>query len=988
MFVKQNRGYNILNLLVILIFTLSLWGCFGGMNPNESKSLLDNPEGEEMTGTPLALSGAVMIPQSAAAAVSASSSQALQVSAIQPSQFVTLVNAPDGTLVQFFNSRFQIVDSGEVKGGQFSITLDTDDYLDPSDPNFVVLYIRTITGSGANAYVQLQAISEPITDEGMTTIGEEVQPSSGQKVVTADVNPTSTVVALSVLSESSVNLMDPSQSTPSMSALSSNNAPSGSQLYYAIRMFSTSSRQMEDYVSEFVSVMSGFYQALSDEEMKDMAKKGVFRDGEGYDDKGDSGGSSNSDNLLISLLMTSFMTGGVVGLSPAAEVKTTMKGDFFILKTCGTILDLDPISGISQEEITRFVYTGVDSEDEKISLACVDKLIDFAGEFLEIGSPPPDNLPKIKSIGLTLARKARRAINNWVSGVNRLYVNMPEMASFGRENLDILALAMIGGTDVIAKEADQVLIVRDTIEELSQYLKGTSLSKREIANVVRDLSRPVMEGTPPVDTLIGVKANLVPQAELTEIDEIGDYLEFDGGGDKEEEGDFRAFEGFDEAKYKAVTPAKDKPFVKKKASEDPSLKKKKDAMRIASKAFFDFWGKHSSEILSHMSGDNGPMSFYTPQNFSTYVMDFTMDFAAILVHNLIAIHGIDSLVDDKDDGGLFYQKIQHFLSTILEQDGFFADDGCQTRCNDTFCYTECPNNGGDKGRTCQSDWHCPLGTYCDVGTGTCQGWCFTGGGVGDGTRDGGEQCGCPADCMNGQCNQDSFTCEFSFCHGSQSESCFTITSSEICNSAYTYDFIWGEHHNCYWDTNLNGCYVWGSQGEYVCADVPQVPSCNPIWIGDRGFSIDGIPVLDLCGSIPNVNQTRCNNTYFADGPSYRDCQWVGESCLPNVSETCAPLNHWEVCSGANLGEGYNCNTVMSEGPCNSSYYLTSGNPHACWWDATAYGGAGGCMHWSQEVCPYVIPYAEGGYCTDGQDNDEDELTDCLDDNCNSDPACQ
>ena len=96
---KQNRGYNILNLLVILIFTLSLWGCFGGMNPNESKSLLDNPEGEEMTGTPLALSGAVMIPQSAAAAVSASSSQALQVSAIQPSQFVTLVMGPSSNFL-------------------------------------------------------------------------------------------------------------------------------------------------------------------------------------------------------------------------------------------------------------------------------------------------------------------------------------------------------------------------------------------------------------------------------------------------------------------------------------------------------------------------------------------------------------------------------------------------------------------------------------------------------------------------------------------------------------------------------------------------------------------------------------------------------------------------------------------------------------------------------------------------------------------------
>ena len=529
MFVKQNRGYNILNLLVILIFTLSLWGCFGGMNPNESKSLLDNPEGEEMTGTPLALSGAVMIPQSAAAAVSASSSQALQVSAIQPSQFVTLVNAPDGTLVQFFNSRFQIVDSGEVKGGQFSITLDTDDYLDPSDPNFVVLYIRTITGSGANAYVQLQAISEPITDEGMTTIGEEVQPSSGQKVVTADVNPTSTVVALSVLSESSVGLMDASQSVQAMSAFSSDSTLSGSQLYHAIRMFSTSSQHMEDYVSEFVSVMSGVYQSLSDAQMKDIAKESAF--GGREDDKSDSQESA-SENLAISLLVTSFMTGGVVGLGPNLIAKTTMKGDFFILKTCGTILDLEPVEGISKAEITKFVYTGFDSEDEKISLACVDKLIDFAGELLEIGSPPPDILPKIKSIGLHLARKARRVINNWVSGVNKLYVNMPEMASFGKKNRDILTLAMIGGTDVIAKDADQVLTLRDTLEELSPYIQGSSLSERDIANVIRDLSHPVMQGTPPVDTLIGMKDNIVPQGEITTIEEIGDYLGLDdeGGG--------------------------------------------------------------------------------------------------------------------------------------------------------------------------------------------------------------------------------------------------------------------------------------------------------------------------------------------------------------------------------------------------------------------------------------------------------------------------
>jgi hypothetical protein len=170
-----------------VILSLSLAGCFGGVNPNALKGSSTTDTEEASIPTTLTLS--VVIPENVSNTISASQSSltalamngALQAAAADDdgSSIGNEAAAPDGTKVQLLNYQFKLIDTVTTKGGTIEANVDSANFIHGDHYTFVM---RTITpfGSSGHAVVQMNVVSLPQNQFVGNTIslGSIISPAS------------------------------------------------------------------------------------------------------------------------------------------------------------------------------------------------------------------------------------------------------------------------------------------------------------------------------------------------------------------------------------------------------------------------------------------------------------------------------------------------------------------------------------------------------------------------------------------------------------------------------------------------------------------------------------------------------------------------------------------------------------------------------------------------------------------------------------------
>ena len=396
-------------ILIIVGVCLSLVGCFGGMNPNETKGLTGDTEIEDGIVSPMTVDGTVQVPATLAMG-SLSSLQALAIPSIDQESLTAVTDAPDGTLVEFMDAQMQVVTTGTVSGGKFSVDLDAEDFIDPQDPDFITMLIRTTSEIGGEKHVQLQVVSQPVTEEGLAVVGQSLETASLDGEIEADVTPGSTGIILSLLKDASTNpiSLDVGKKAGSQSqALAVGDFLTGRELYHALKMFKLGQDFNEKFTKDLIDLI-----VQTAKMMNDPNKNGPFLPLPGGTDRGDS--SNGSPNLqgppsnyyqtqsatsplpaessfygdtypsiLQSFLSSLMMSGAIVNLEQGSSFETTVKFDMVLLKMCGLLAGyFYRPEGISLGDIERFIYTGSGPQSGAIMENCSDKAVNLAQAFL------------------------------------------------------------------------------------------------------------------------------------------------------------------------------------------------------------------------------------------------------------------------------------------------------------------------------------------------------------------------------------------------------------------------------------------------------------------------------------------------------------------------------------------------------------------------------------------------------------------------------
>ncbi|OGQ55629.1 MAG: hypothetical protein A3I75_03610 [Deltaproteobacteria bacterium RIFCSPLOWO2_02_FULL_50_16] len=252
----MGRGLSVIKTKIyhlgLSLLLVGLTSCvFGGVDVQDKG--MTGPDSEAPADDTImsAFSGSVQVPATAAASLSAltSSASALQAATqYTTSSLASSVPAPDGTVVEFLNTSLEARASLTTQGGQYSGTLNILDFLDPEDPDYVTMIVRTISGSGDRIIVQLQVIVKPLTDF--------VEEGSGQALTTsvgADINPFTTIKALPLFKELGANPMNPASTLAALN--SSGRHLFGRDLLDALRMMEVSQEVIEGLFPEFIETL-------------------------------------------------------------------------------------------------------------------------------------------------------------------------------------------------------------------------------------------------------------------------------------------------------------------------------------------------------------------------------------------------------------------------------------------------------------------------------------------------------------------------------------------------------------------------------------------------------------------------------------------------------------------------------------------------------------------------------------------------------------
>jgi hypothetical protein len=183
----------------MVVLALFLSGCFGGVNPNQLAAT-----DKTSRSLPASLTGTVQVPGNLSANLEASVS-ALQAAAASENtsidDFTSLVAAPDGTVMQFLDGNFAEKARYATTSGVFTASLNAEDFIDPSDPEYVTIIVRSITGSGGDAYVQIGIMAKPLAD--LSEAGNDF---------VIELNPYSTAQATPIFKDLNFNPLNPNAS--------------------------------------------------------------------------------------------------------------------------------------------------------------------------------------------------------------------------------------------------------------------------------------------------------------------------------------------------------------------------------------------------------------------------------------------------------------------------------------------------------------------------------------------------------------------------------------------------------------------------------------------------------------------------------------------------------------------------------------------------------------------------------------------------------
>jgi hypothetical protein len=426
----MGQGYlhKVLELLVIAVLLSSLQGCFGGINPNDVKS--------STTTSPSAVTGSVTLPANMVVNASASalrvSSSGLQAAATQgkPSSVfdTSTIAAPDGTKVEFINSQLQVVDTATTRGGKYAVDLDVENYVDHADPDFLTAYVRVTYGDG----VQMQVISEPITEAGAEKVGGELASVSA---LTANVSPDTTGVALSVLKYINADLVNPSngkegvQLSPSQSI-----SLTGADLYHSIHLFESLFANLGELFPRFISFMTdgddgdgeGFYggNVIFQSILFNVASPFSRAPIEEYDldtkysNAEIEAGLSNLWDGVTKYIRSQFSQGddqndnennnngegegnddSPFDMGFEAFLFSNTKVEMMLLSTCYYVSLALPPDNIPQWEVLKFFYTGISSYRWQITSHCSKIISDFYG-IEEIDQMDPDSQTILVALAL------------------------------------------------------------------------------------------------------------------------------------------------------------------------------------------------------------------------------------------------------------------------------------------------------------------------------------------------------------------------------------------------------------------------------------------------------------------------------------------------------------------------------------------------------------------------------------------------------------